>query len=616
MQDLRLALEGAFEPADRLIAPLPGRRWPRHALPVAAATFVAGVLIAGTAAWMIAPQTPATVSRFRYVLAPDQTLRRSGNLPMAVSPDGRSFVYNTTQGVFVRTIGELDARLISGTQEDLANVEFSPDGRFISFVSATGELKRIAISGGVAVRIASVASARGIHWAADGTILLAQPEGIVQVSSNGGKPTLVIPAVEREQLRAPQLLPDVRTVLFTTGTDSVRSVVAQSISSSERTIVVAEGDWARYVPPNYLVYTLRGTLFGVTFDPRTLRVTGPAMPIQQGVPLPGGYAVSPNGTLAYISGASVSRGTPVVVDRKGTIVQRLSPTPLDAPRHPAFDPTGQRIAIVVGPRGRSRLWLYSLDGRPPVPATSVGDGDVPVWSPTADRLALGYSNEGRRFVYFIPANGIAGPPEPFFAAPDDVNPQAWSPDGREIVIMRRLGRPVQTDLLAVSVDSSEKVRLLAASQKINEYHGRLSPNGRWLAHGVWYEGIGSLEIYVRPYSSDGRSIRVAADNGNFPLWSRDGTELFYVRGGQMMSIPVSTTGPEFSFGSPTLLFEGKFQFASFLPAEPDRSNPHTYYDVDPKGRFVLIEPEADPLTNEIIVVLNWQEELKRLLSTN
>ena len=61
---------------------------------------------------------------------------------------------------------------------------------------------------------------------------------------------------------------------------------------------------------------------------------------------------------------------------------------------------------------------------------------------------------------------------------------------------------------------------------------------------------------------------------------------------------------------PTLLFEGRYVSGQ------SGGNPATNYDVAPDGRFVMIRvEESSGATQQIIVVLNWFEELKRLVPT-
>jgi hypothetical protein len=190
-------------------------------------------------------------------------------------------------------------------------------------------------------------------------------------------------------------------------------------------------------------------------------------------------------------------------------------------------------------------------------------------------------------------------------SPENVHPQAWSKDG-EILIMR--WQPGwKTDLLAVSVEDRSKTRPVANNPTFNEYHGRLSRNGQWLAYGSLQEPSG---IYVRKYSdpTDG-GRRVSTGSGNLPLWSRDEKELYYLSGdGQLLALPVDTTGPEISADKPTSLFGPPYDFSPVNSS--DGTYTHVYYDVDAAGRFVVMRPEGTGRM-EVIVVQNWFDELRQ-----
>ena len=217
-QSLRLALEGAFEtaaPQTTLALAAPRPVW-RRALPVAAAVGV-GVLLTAAAAWRLWPMAaPAPVNRFSHVVPEGQTLRNTGRPILAVSPDGRRFVYNTNNGLYLRSLDEVEARPIPGTEASLTNPFFSPEGQSIGYWQE-GQLKRIAIGGGAPVVIGPAGNPIGASWSRDGAIVFAAPEGILRVPTTGGTPAVVIPAQAGEQLAHPQLLPDGETVLFTVG---------------------------------------------------------------------------------------------------------------------------------------------------------------------------------------------------------------------------------------------------------------------------------------------------------------------------------------------------------------------------------------------------------------
>jgi serine/threonine-protein kinase len=253
IRDVRLALEGAFESStvvptvEVTVAPTPTWRW--YLAPVLVSLVTAVVVF--VAAWMLWPATePPLVSRFDVALPDGVQFRNTGRPVMAVSPDGRRFVYNTagvgTGGLYLRTMGELAARLVPGTEEPLTNPAFSPDGQSIAYWQGT-QLKRIAISGGAPVVVCAATNPFGVSWERDNTILFGQPEGIMRVSANGGTPELVIRAEKGEQMYGPQALPDGEWMLFSVTRSSSNTrwdeadIVVQSLRTGQRTVVLKGG---------------------------------------------------------------------------------------------------------------------------------------------------------------------------------------------------------------------------------------------------------------------------------------------------------------------------------------------------------------------------------------
>ncbi len=141
--------------------------------------------------------------------------------------------------------------------------------------------------------------------------------------------------------------------------------------------------------------------------------------------------------------------------------------------------------------------------------------------------------------------------------------------------------------------------------EFDETGAMFSPNGRWLAY--MSNETGRYEVYVQPFSVTGPrgTKQISVGGGTEPVWAPDSRELFYRNGDKMMAVAIETD-PELSIGTPRLLFEKRF-----LAGPPwARRN----YDISPDGqRFLMIQREQDLVPTEIIVVLNWFEELKRLV---
>jgi serine/threonine-protein kinase len=139
------------------------------------------------------------------------------------------------------------------------------------------------------------------------------------------------------------------------------------------------------------------------------------------------------------------------------------------------------------------------------------------------------------------------------------------------------------------------------STPFSDWGARFSPDGKWLAY--ISDASGRYEVYVRPFPGPGSQWQISTGGGEEPVWSRNGKELFYRNGTQWMVADVRTTST-FSAAPPRLLFTG-----------PYVNVPGLSYDVGPDGRFVLIQgPSETPITR-LNVVLNWFDELRRLVPT-
>jgi Tol biopolymer transport system component len=69
-----------------------------------------------------------------------------------------------------------------------------------------------------------------------------------------------------------------------------------------------------------------------------------------------------------------------------------------------------------------------------------------------------------------------------------------------------------------------------------EMNAEISPDSRWLAYQS--NESGRDEIYVVPFPNvTAGKWQVSASGGMWPLWARNGQELFYVSMGALMRVP-------------------------------------------------------------------------------
>jgi Tol biopolymer transport system component len=182
----------------------------------------------------------------------------------------------------------------------------------------------------------------------------------------------------------------------------------------------------------------------------------------------------------------------------------------------------------------------------------------------------------------------------------DGSVHAVTKDGRRI-IYAQISQNTARDLWMVDIEGKEKPQPLVVEPG-DQANAVISPDGRWLG----YHSSEVGEIYVRPFPNvaDGK-WQLVTKGAKWPLWSRDGKELFYVTARGIMSIAVDTSQPTFHWESPTLLFEASY--SSF----PGLAGPRNY-DQAPDGRFLVIKESQGTSPGALVIVKNWFDEIKRL----
>ncbi len=621
--DVRLALEGAFETAlPQTAAPAAVALWQRVALVGVAAIIATGAII-GTLVWVALRPAPPRVSRLQFTPAGAAALSIGWNdRDLAITPDGSRLMYVGNQGtqIFVRALDALaPVAVFTGR---VAGLFVSPDGQWIGFYDRLGVLKKVAVSGGPAVTVATLdtAGSSGATWGPDDTIIVATNSvdtGLQRVSAADGSLT-VLTRPDRARGEAdhfwPEMLPGGRAVLYTitslTGGPDAAQVAVLDLQTGARRILVRGGSHAQYVSTGHLVYAAAGTLRAVPFDLARLETRGTPVTVVPDVvtTIQGGVdaVVAGDGTLAYVVGSveGTSR-TLVWVDRQGR------ETPIPAPPRPyllpALSPDGTRVAVFANDQQHD-LWLWDLRRTTLTPLTSTPGVDVvQVWTPDSRRLIFTSERAGVRNLFWQAADG-AGAVERLTESPDTQYPTGVSPDGRRLIFNDQ-SPTTANDVMAMELDATRRVTPLVQSP-FNEQNGTVSPDGRWLAYEA--NDSGRFEIYVRPFPevNSGR-WQVSNTGGTRPIWARRGQELVYVSPtGALMGVGVAR-GPSWAATTPTLVVkEGYFTNLSWW----GRS-----YDISPDGqRFLMIKEggaDGTAAPASIIVVQHWVEELKRLVPT-
>jgi dipeptidyl aminopeptidase/acylaminoacyl peptidase len=177
-------------------------------------------------------------------------------------------------------------------------------------------------------------------------------------------------------------------------------------------------------------------------------------------------------------------------------------------------------------------------------------------------------------------------------SPNEHGPTAVSRDGR-ILVFTESKPDGDTDLAVLSLMGKPEVRPLIHTA-FQESDASISPDGRYVAYAS--NESGRNEVYVQPFPGLESKTRVSVDGGDFPIWSRDGREIYFRNGDKAMAVSVSSSGP-LSFARPKELFAGSFRGSWQAAAD---------------GRFLMVrKSEEEASSRQINVVLNWFDELKQ-----
>ncbi len=308
-------------------------------------------------------------------------------------------------------------------------------------------------------------------------------------------------------------------------------------------------------------------------------------------------------TIQWIRQFGVLEGgerTLVWVGRQGAV------EPLAAPPRvysdPRLSPDGQQVAVEASEP--PHIWIYDIPPGTLTRLTFEGWNDSPLWAPDGKRVAFSSNRASGPLNLFWKAADGSGQAEQLTARKHHQRPLSWSPEG-QVLAFSELHSTTASDIWVLPLQGERKPRPFLQT-RFDEGAAVFSPDGHWLAYTS--NESGRYEVYVQPFPGPGGKWRISTEGGHEPVWAKSGRELFYRNGNKMMAVEI-TTQPTFRAGTPTLLFEGQY-----VQPGPRRAN----YDITPDGqRFLMIkEYEQREAATQINVVLNWFEELKRLVPTD
>jgi Tol biopolymer transport system component len=565
---------------------------------------------------LASPTVSGTVT-FAFSPPPNVELRD----PMALSPDGRTLVYTGIDDrgsrLYKRALDALDSVPIRGT-EGGGFPFFSPDGAWVGF-SDGQSIKKVPVQGGTAETVCEISGELRATWLSDDSIVFGSTSGLMRVGAAGGEVsqlTIVDRAHGEIEHHSPVNIPGADALLFTvySGARDGQRIEVVSLDSRTRTPLVP-GSGAQYLGSEHIVFAFEhtGSLWVAPFDRKRLTMTGPPAPMLEGILISDHWipniAVGASGSLAYAKGTATSQYSPrrlVWVDSTGR------EEPVDAPVGawwwPEISPDGKRLGLHKMDPVNMDAWIYELDHGPLRQMTlhPAQDG-YPLWSRDGTRIAFWSRQGGVASNLYLRSADLTGDDEQLTNSPNAQAPFSWTRDNR--LVFQEFSPDTRTDIGVVSIDGTRTPTLIIR-EPFDEGRPSISPDGAWIAYQA--NDSGRFEVYVQPFPELGERHRVSTEGGASPLWHPNGRELVYRKDRMMISVPITTTARIFGYGNPRTVFE-----RSYVMEGSDVGGGRNYA-LAPDGRFLMMKEEkgleGGSGPTEIVVILNWTEEVKRRLT--
>ncbi|MEZ4386059.1 MAG: protein kinase [Candidatus Krumholzibacteriia bacterium] len=566
------------------------------------------------------PPAPPPLVQAQIVL-PDRTsfsLNPASPGPPALSPDGRHVTFAALDStgrvtLYLRSLADGVARSIVGTA-DAAYPFWSPDSREIAFFH-DGSLCRVDIAGGPVVTICPASNGKGGSWNSDDVILFAPSHiaSINRVLASGGEPVAVT-SVEADSLvrshRFPCWLPDNRHFVYLAwrnqgardpGNETELRLAAVD-GSVDRPLLATQTN-AQFAG-GQLLYVHEGNLMGRPFSVADLDFTGPPQPLLGGVlaMLAAHVAVvsaTDAGVLVYVGGGGVfGQARYYWIDPDGT-AEPAMPMVFLSPQGMSLSPDGRRIAVAQADErtGTFDVWVYERDREVGARFTFESESETnPIWTHDGQWVTYSTNVAGRNRLYNKRASG-AGRPELLVEMDSEVYPDCWSSDGRQL-ILTVVGKQSDLDLWRLDLDSDAGPQPLRVTP-FNEGGAAFSRDDRWLAY-VSQEA-GMADVFVESMAGDGGRYRISAAGGSNPVWSADGSALYYLDPtGRLLKTQLTLGDRSLDIGETS-------EIATGVDTDLVRT-----FDLDrTTGQLIVQRAVQNRVSDQLQLVTGWQNLLRR-----
>ena len=522
---------------------------------VTAAALVAAGFLAVPALSYFKAAEPPVETRYRVWETPfDATPHADGYF--AISPDGKNLVHRADedaiadpQGLYVSRIGELSFRRLPNTDEP-SQPFWSPAGDSVAFLVGP-QLMRVSLAGGPPQLITPVKGMFGGTWGPDGTVLFGSTDGIYRVSAEGGStPELLVPKNEKEVgLYWPHFLPDGKRFVYLAWASeaSGRALMAASLDDPIGKKIMAAESNAFVTSGGHIVFHRADAVYAQPIDLDTLTVSGEISRLATQVTFStshgyGAFAVAQDGTMVYgqvdlttaadAGNQQLRLWQPAWIDRTGRELAKVGS--YQTYRGMEVSPDGSRIALHRHDDTGGDVWIIEPTGTDTrLTFEPARDNSNPIWSPPKGEHIVFAAKRESKWALIRRLSDGRGTEDVLYESDAAIVPMSWSPDGLRIVF-GRMESQTNTDILVLTLESpggmpaKDSKPEVFVSTPFNETHAQVSPNGRWIAYASNETRPDTYQIYVRPFPAGAGRWQPSPTGGDFPRWSRDGDELFFV----------------------------------------------------------------------------------------
>ncbi|MDX1494258.1 MAG: protein kinase, partial [Longimicrobiales bacterium] len=527
---------------------------PRRTRVLAFAGWGVAAALAGILAWGATRPAPVEmVKRFSMPFEEGEEMTFMGEAGFAMSPDGSTLVYRSgnraDQVLMARRWDDLAASPIRETEGGFFP-SLSPDATSLAFTTPGGEVHVLDLAGGP---VRNLGEGQAPVWGYDGHVYFNAGPELVRVSGQGGAREVLLTLQEGESgQRVTDVLPgDTHLIRGVAVEGGIQLRILNLKTMEERPLTFGlEGEVS---PTGHLLYVTDGALMAAPLDVKGMELTGPGVPVEDGVL---SFSMTDEGSLLYTTGAGggTNEVQPVWLDREGNLTVVDPSWTFDRTANPndqpAISPDGTRIAVREFTEDGFDIWVKQLPTGPLTRLTRAEAEDrMATWHPNGRDILFISSRDGDRKVWSRRADGT-GEPSLLIDFDMPVAEMSWAPDGRFLVLRTAGTGGIEggRDLYLWDSESDEPPRRLLA-QEVDEASPAVSPDGRWLAYTS--NESNRYELYVRPFPDveDGR-WQISVEGGRSPLWSPDGSELFFFDADLDLMVVRIEPGPTFQASPP------------------------------------------------------------------